>query len=158
VPRWRDDLSTPAGGIVLEYACGMRIPSWRLAMAPASERAIHVLVVEDEFMIAMQLTDWVAAHGWKVAATAASVGQALAVLRSSEPVDAALVDMNLNGHLAEEVIDALEARDIPLVLVTGYTRADLGARFEHCKLVNKPVDFDDLAREFREARACRRRQ
>jgi CheY-like chemotaxis protein len=117
------------------------------AMMTLSDHSVHVLIVEDEFMIAMQLAEWVAARGWKVEAIAVNVAQALKVLQSTERIETALIDMNLNGVMADEVIDALERRGVPFVIVTGNTVDDLGPRFAQYELVSKPVHFDELAQK-----------
>lgn len=49
-----------------------------------------VLLVEDEFLIAMDLEMLLERHGWHVLGPAATVKQALQLLRSAEPAVATL--------------------------------------------------------------------
>ena len=55
-----------------------------------------VLVVEDEFLIALDLELLLRRHGWRVLGPAATVDQALRLLRGETP-DVALLDVNLRG-------------------------------------------------------------
>jgi two-component system, response regulator PdtaR len=86
-----------------------------------------VLVVEDEFLIAMDLEDLLERHGWCVLGPAASVAQALRLLDGDGQPDVALLDVNLGGELVTPVAEALRARGVPFVLASAYDRADLVA-------------------------------
>ena len=85
-----------------------------------------VLVVEDEFLIAMDLECLLERHGWRVLGPAATVAAALRLLeQSEEPPDAALLDVNLQDELVTPVAAALRARGVPFVLASAYERVDL---------------------------------
>jgi DNA-binding NtrC family response regulator len=124
-------------------------------MALAHETALHVLVVKDKYLIALRLTEWMAERGWTVVAMVASVEQALRLLRSPMRIDAVTLDMNLNGEMAYDLVDLLDERDIPFVVVTGYEPNALKPRLRRCTVVRKPINFDRLALELEEA--CGRR-
>ncbi|HEX6011198.1 MAG TPA: response regulator [Geminicoccaceae bacterium] len=85
--------------------------------SPLSGR--RVLVVEDELIVAFLLEDMLAGLGCAVVGPAARVDQALALL-DAEAIDAALLDVNLNGHKSYPVADALAARGVPFVFSTAY--------------------------------------
>ena len=76
-----------------------------------------VLVVEDEFLIAMDLTLLLHQHGWRVLGPAATVADALRLLRGETP-DVALLDVNLRGEPVTAVAEELRARGVPFVLLT----------------------------------------
>src|SRR5687768_16146241 len=65
--------------------------------APMELGEHHVLVVEDEALVAMDLTDVLQQQGFKVIGPAPSVARALALLDETR-IDAALLDLNLNGE------------------------------------------------------------
>src|SRR5215212_8822543 len=67
-----------------------------------------VLVVEDEFLIAMDLELLLRRHGWRVLGPAATVAEALRLLADERP-DVALLDLNLRGELATPVAEELRA-------------------------------------------------
>jgi CheY-like chemotaxis protein len=68
----------------------------------------RVLVVEDETMVAWLLEDMLADLGCAIVGPAAHVNQALAML-DAEAIDAAVLDINLNGQKSYPVADALAA-------------------------------------------------
>jgi CheY-like chemotaxis protein len=84
----------------------------------------RVLVVEDETMVAWLLEDMLADLGCAVVGPAAHVNQALAML-DAEALDAAVLDINLNGQKSYPVADALAARGVPFVFSTGYNKDSL---------------------------------
>ncbi len=52
---------------------------------PATGRAVSVMVVEDEFLIAMNLQAILEQHGYRVVGPAAAVDQALRLLEPAGP-------------------------------------------------------------------------
>ena len=84
----------------------------------------RVLVMEDEMLVAWALEDMLADLGCIVVGPAARVDKALALLHA-EAVDLAMLDVNLNGQRSYPVADALAAKGVPFVFLTGYTRDSL---------------------------------
>jgi two-component system, response regulator PdtaR len=78
-----------------------------------------VLVVEDEFLIAMDLELLLLRHGWRVLGPATTVVGALRLLQGETP-DVALLDVNLRGEPVTPVAEALRARGVPFVLASAY--------------------------------------
>ena len=79
----------------------------------------RILVVEDEPLIAMMLEDYLDILGRKVAGVADSVSTALPLVAAGG-IDAAIVDVNLNGgEKCWPVADALAAAGVPFVVATG---------------------------------------
>lgn len=91
------------------------------------------LVVEDEFLIALDLTYMLEDMGIEVLGPAPSVGAALDLLEQTRP-DIAIIDVNLGGEFSAPVAAALEARGVPFLIVTGYGEADL----RHAELARAP--------------------
>jgi CheY-like chemotaxis protein len=100
-----------------------------------------VLVVEDEFLIAMDLEQLLRRHGWRVLGPAATVAAALRLLRGAMP-DVALLDVNLGGELVTPVAVELRARGVPFVLASAYDRLGLlrDAVLAAAPNVGKPTD------------------
>jgi two-component system, response regulator PdtaR len=100
-----------------------------------------VLVVEDEFLIALDLEQLLRRHGWRVLGPAATVAAALRLLRGAMP-DVALLDVNLGGELVTPVAAELRARGVPFVLASAYGRSELAAvaALAGVLLVGKPTD------------------
>ena len=111
----------------------------------------RVLVVEDEFLLAMELEALLARGGCTVLGPASSVRQALAVLDGEQP-DIALLDVNLRGERATPVAAALQARGVPFVLITGYSQAQLSEpELRNAPRVDKPVSCRALTRAVQSA-------
>ena len=97
----------------------------------------RVLVVEDEPLIAMVLTDYLADAGCVTVGPAQTLERAMALV-STETFDAALLDGNLAGRSVDQIAVALTQRSVPFVFVTGYGREALPAGFQDALIVEKP--------------------
>jgi CheY-like chemotaxis protein len=110
----------------------------------ASAAGLHgckVMVVEDEPLEALDHCDRLAGAGAEIVGPFGSVSEALNVV-GKEPIDVALLDYALADKNSEELQTALETRDIPFVVLTGYPRV-LVRRDDHQVVLSKPVS-DDL--------------
>ena len=100
-----------------------------------------VLVVEDEFLIALDLERLLRRHGWGVLGPAATVGQALRLLRGGEAPDVALLDVNLRGEPVTPVAELLATKGVPFVLASAYASRGLReAVLAGAPNVGKPTD------------------
>lgn len=104
---------------------------------------IRILAVEDEAMIAMELKDMLEELGHEVIGPAATVDDALALLKQTAP-DAAVVDANLTGQSARPVVESLSKAGIPMVLASGYEPRELSDLEISGVLVRKPYSKKDL--------------
>jgi DNA-binding response OmpR family regulator len=105
----------------------------------------RILIVEDETMIAMMEEDFLEELGWEVVGCAGGTEQALAMARDVD-IDAALLDVNLNGHNSFAVADILSERHIPFVFATGYGADGVADRFRGVPTLTKPFHRDELSR------------
>lgn len=78
-----------------------------------------VLVVEDEYLIAMDLQLLLEGNGWRVIGPVATVREALALLEIETP-RVALLDINLGDELVTPVAVALRASGIPFAVASAY--------------------------------------
>ena len=79
-----------------------------------------VLIVEDNFLIALSLAEDLKAAGFRVAGPAASVAEAVRVL-SQRTVDAVLLDVDLGHELSFPVAACLRQRNIPCAFLKSLT-------------------------------------
>jgi CheY-like chemotaxis protein len=107
------------------------------APADLESRPRAVLIVEDDVLLGMAIGVCVEDAGYAVAGLARSVDAALETL-SHETVDAALLDVNLEGELVYPVANALAERGVPFVFVTAQQVGDLPERYRHRPIVPKP--------------------
>ena len=99
-----------------------------------------VLVVEDEFLIALDLELLLLRRGWRVLGPAATVAEALRLLRGETP-EVALLDVNLRGEPVTPVAEALRARGVPFVLASAYGgHGPTAAALAGAPAVGKPTD------------------
>lgn len=107
----------------------------------------RVLVVEDEFLIRLTLSEMLGDAGFDVV-EAEDGEQALAVLRNGGGIDLVLTDVNLPGGVSGwAVADAARERraDLPVVFVSGGAQVPAGRRASpHDTFVQKPYTPSDL--------------
>jgi CheY-like chemotaxis protein len=98
----------------------------------------RVLIVEDEYIVALDLASEVAASGAKVVGPVGGAEAALNIISTAD-LDGAILDIDLKGQPAFLVADALAARHIPFVFETGFIRAcEAPARHAHVPCLQKP--------------------
>ena len=102
-----------------------------------------VLIVEDEMIVAWLLQDMLAELGCVVVGPAASVEQALAMIDAA-PIEVAVLDVNLNGEMSYPVADALTARGVPFVFVTGYDKERMLDGYRALPVLQKPFHRVEL--------------
>lgn len=103
----------------------------------------RVLVVEDESLVAMMVEDCLIELGYEVAAVAATVDAALAALQGGG-IDCAMLDVNLGGTPSFPIAEALEARGIPYMFVTGYDGTAIPPNFRARHGLQKPFRMREL--------------
>ena len=118
-------------------------------------RARRVLIVEDEFLVAMMLEEVVRGAGHEVVGPALDIASARSLARDAA-FDAAVLDVNLGGDLTFEVAGILGARSLPYFLVTGYGLDGVPDAYRQMPVLQKPFREQDLLRLLAEALADRR--
>lgn len=99
----------------------------------------RILVIEDEFLVGLEIHSVLTEAGFGVVGPAATVPDALRHISQAD-FDAALVDANLGGYSVEGVTAALANRGTPFVLLTGYSRRSLPPQLANAPLIEKPFD------------------
>lgn len=119
----------------------------------APGQAFGVLVVEDEFLIAMELVDALEAAGFHVLKAAPSIEIALDILKDARP-SAAVLDVNLRGERVTPVAMVLAAMNVPFVLTSAYGEDDLASEPILAGAINlgKPTPHDRLLQVMRRLR------
>ena len=102
----------------------------------------RILIVEDEFLIAMDLESSIARAGGTVVGPANTLEAAMAAV--SGKLDGAVLDVNLRGKMVFPVADALAARHVPFVFTTGYDDGAIPERFSNAARCGKPVAIEEL--------------
>jgi PAS domain S-box-containing protein len=113
-----------------------------------------VMLVEDEAIVAMAVNDSLNDLGFSVIGPFSRVSDACRALQDHQ-VDAAILDVNLNGEMVYSLAELLTARKIPFVFATGYGAESIESRFEHIPVLQKPIEKDTLTRVFVRSVAAR---
>src|SRR6185312_2758234 len=107
------------------------------------------LVVEDEFLILLDIQGTLEAAGAKSVVTASRVQDALNTIidseKAGEKFDAALLDLKLDRESSAPIAERLASVGVPFVFLTGApTDVALAKQFGSAPIVGKPFDATTL--------------
>lgn len=108
-----------------------------------------VLVVEDEVLLAMELSMKLKKAGYRVCPMVANGQEALSVARKCKP-DIALLDISLAGEMTgiELARNLSYEYGIPIIFMSGYSETDIKQRIDDIDFADyliKPINFNDVA-------------
>jgi PAS domain S-box-containing protein len=109
--------------------------------------ANRVMIVEDEALVAMVVSESLATLGCSVVGPFSRCSDAMVAVEA-DAVDAAILDVNLDGEMVYPLAAMLEARGVPFIFVTGYGVESIDRRFTHIPVIQKPVERHVLQRIF----------
>ena len=110
---------------------------------------LHILVVEDEAIVAMMVEDMLLDFGCRVE-LAANIKSALTAI-CDHSLDGVLLDMNIHGQLTTAVAEELVSRSVPFLLVTGYGSSNSDPPvIKTAQRLQKPFSRRDLGRRMAE--------
>ncbi|MCU4182511.1 HWE histidine kinase domain-containing protein [Bosea sp. BH3] len=102
----------------------------------------RVLLVEDQFVIALDCEDMLTTLGARQVEVCANVSEALSLLSQALP-DLAILDVNLGGETSESISNRLRERGVPFIFATGYDDAAIPGVAEAGTL-RKPYNLTSL--------------
>ena len=101
----------------------------------------RILVVEDDYLVAMIIVDLLEDAGAEVLGPIGSVEEAITFIEDgSQPFDSAVLDVNLHGRRSYPIADVLVARSVGFVFATGYGGAILEEKYRRHPRCEKPFD------------------
>lgn len=103
-----------------------------------------ILVVEDEYFIADDVSRALTSSEVEVLGPVATVDDALKIIKSGQKIDAAVLDINLQGELVFSLADELKTRDVPFIFTTGYARNIVPERHRGVPHYEKPFNLKQL--------------
>jgi DNA-binding response OmpR family regulator len=111
----------------------------------AGNSAPRILVAEDSFLMAEVICDFVESFGFQVVGPASSVeiGRHLAL---EEEIDAALLDINLDGSMCFPICSVLARRHVPFIFLSGYSATNqlVPGEFKSVPFIEKPFAPEEL--------------
>jgi CheY-like chemotaxis protein len=105
----------------------------------------RILLAEDDYFIVMQMVQDLEKSGAQVIGPIPSVEKALDRLEKLGNIDAAILDINLQGDLVFPVAEELSNRGIPFVFATGYDDTIIPPRFVSVPLLEKTAHVSKIA-------------
>ena len=109
-------------------------------------QGLRVMIVEDELLLAMELEERLQEEGCTVIGPAARTGKAMDLLLNERP-DAVVLDLNLHGERPTALAEAMVARRVPFVVVSGYVGRQMDeSALDNAPRVGKPFRSDELLR------------
>jgi two-component sensor histidine kinase/CheY-like chemotaxis protein len=142
--------------------CEMEYPLGRIASKPGPPRSAaalpgvgpadvgrilaerRILVVEDEVLLTLLVESILTQAGAQPVGPASTVAEALPLARG-EPLDAAVLDVNVADEAVFPVADVLQDRGVPFVFVTGYgAQTTIPARHRDAPRLPKPYHRERL--------------
>jgi CheY-like chemotaxis protein len=115
----------------------------------AKIKGLKILIVEDSLLLSLELESGLNETGARVIAQAADVAEALAMINL--PIDAAVLDCNLNGVSVAPVAEALVALGVPFIFATGYGDNQSAPQGFSAPVIRKPYDVTHVAAALAEA-------
>ena len=103
-----------------------------------------VFLVEDEVMIRMMVADMLEELGYRVAAEAGEINEALKLAQTAD-FDFAILDVNVNGKVITPVAELINARHRPFIFATGYGSSGLPEEYRDRPALQKPFQLETLA-------------
>jgi two-component SAPR family response regulator len=104
----------------------------------------RILVVEDEYLLALSICDEIEDHNGVVLGPVTTLEQGLTALRDMEP-DACIVNINLGPDKVYELADRLMEQGVPFIFASSERRADIPSRFDGVPLHAKPIKMIEAA-------------
>ncbi len=107
-------------------------------MSPLPLEGLDILVVEDRYLIATELSRELRALGAGVVGPVARLPLQDCV--ADRPVDLVLLDVQLHDGTGLPLADEMARRGVPVALVTGYESDALPSPYRSLVRLDKPVD------------------
>lgn len=104
----------------------------------------RILIVEDQYAIALDLSESLAQEGATTVGPLCSLQDALNALETAGPLDAAVLDIRLLGESVYPVADRLDELHVPYVFTTGCEANEIPERYRFVPRFDKPVRMTSI--------------
>jgi CheY-like chemotaxis protein len=142
-------LEPPFTSPLLEHAFGLPVRPQELETNLTDHLKLfadqRILIVEDEFLFAEEARRSLERYGAEVVGPVSSVAEGIDLVESSN-IDAAILDVRLDGEVVFPLADLLDQRAIPFVFATGVDPSAIPARYSGYVICEKPMHLDVIAK------------
>jgi CheY-like chemotaxis protein len=114
-----------------------------LACAPLADSLRRILIVEDQLFLALSVATVLEDAGYEPVGPVSQLVTAIGIALK-ESLDAALLDVDLEGQSAQPIAEILTRRGIPFAVVTSYDRARLPAAMSGRPYIRKPFTDSEI--------------
>ena len=105
---------------------------------------MSILIVEDAFLVGMQLKEDLESLGYSVVGPANSVQKAISLIECNS-VHAAVLDVNLGHENSMPIAKKLDELQVPFLFITGYETVSTDEQmFSDKTLLRKPILLSDI--------------
>ncbi|MFL1876456.1 response regulator [Hansschlegelia beijingensis] len=104
----------------------------------------HVLLVEDDFLLAREMKRALEARGAVVLGPVAQDREAARLIKAAARLDFALLDLDLDGRSVAPIAMALRERGVRMVVVTGCDVTALPAPLQDVPVCQKPATIEQI--------------
>ena len=118
----------------------------KLSRDPATLSGHRILVVEDEYFLADDISRALRSYGAEVAGPVGNLDDVFQILDESRDLDGAVLDVNLRSEMIFPIARLLRSRRVPFVFTTGYDKASIAPEFHDVMLWEKPIDIAAMLR------------
>lgn len=99
----------------------------------------NILVVEDEYLIADDISAVLRENGANVIGPASSLPEGMRLASGTETIDAAILNINLAGMLVFPLADELQRRGVRIMFLTGYGHSQIPREYAAIPCCRKPT-------------------
>jgi DNA-binding LytR/AlgR family response regulator len=116
-----------------------------MGLQAASLQGRRILVVEDDYLVALALIGILEQAGAWVLGPIGTLDEAIVVVENDgKSFDVAILDIDLHGRKSYPVADALAARAVKVVFTTGYDASVIEGKYRQYPRCEKPCNADAL--------------
>ena len=115
----------------------------------AALSGLRVLVLEDDYFTASDLSEALRAAGAEVVGPARNTAEASRLLDARQRLYAATLDINVDGAPDFRIAERLKKSGVPFVFTTGYDRGVIPESFSGFSRVEKPYSTAEVVAALR---------
>jgi DNA-binding NarL/FixJ family response regulator len=115
-------------------------------MTKDNRQATKALVVEDEYLVALEIERELLILGFEIVGPATRLGEATRLAAEEDGLAIGVLDVSLNNGESWPVARKLKDRGVPFFFLTGHRRQDLElpSDLRQALICHKPLDPDQL--------------
>ncbi|MGE0699723.1 MAG: response regulator [Hyphomicrobiaceae bacterium] len=109
-----------------------------------SPQKLHVLVLDDEPLIALDMAQMLEDAGYEVVGPATTLAMAASLVASAPSLAAAVLDMRIDREWVWPLAETIAAKGVPIVLVTGDQLTTMPPALAEAVRIDKPIPEQQL--------------